>query len=138
MNKHVFVAALALISATAAIQSQAADVDVRVTAGPVYMGVDIGNPPPPPLVEVVPAPRVGYVWAPGYWAWDGHRHVWVAGRWVSGRPGYVYVPAGWEQRGNHWHYEPEHWADHRHDDHHRGEGHDDRHHHDERHDHDGR
>jgi len=33
--------------------------------------------PPPPRVEVVPAPRRGQVWVPGYWDWRGHRHVWA-------------------------------------------------------------
>ena len=41
--------------------------------------VNIG--PPPPVVEVVPAPRPGYVWAPGYWGWNGHKHVWAKGHW---------------------------------------------------------
>ena len=36
-----------------------------------------GTPPPAPVYEVVPAPRAGYVWAPGYYRWDGDRHVWT-------------------------------------------------------------
>ena len=39
--------------------------------------VDIDVAPPAPREEVVPAPRVGFVWAPGYWNWDGHKHVWA-------------------------------------------------------------
>lgn len=31
--------------------------------------------PPQPRYEVVPAPRRGYVWAPGYWNARGNRHV---------------------------------------------------------------
>lgn len=81
--------------------------DLQVRSGPVV--VDLGAPPPPARVEVVPAPRYGYVWAPGYWAWDGYRYFWVAGRWVGERPGYLYAPGRWEPRGPHWHYVPEHW-----------------------------
>ncbi|MBI4190293.1 MAG: YXWGXW repeat-containing protein [Betaproteobacteria bacterium] len=33
------------------------------------IGVEIG--PPPARVEIIPAPRPGFVWAPGYWAWNG-------------------------------------------------------------------
>ena len=51
----------------------------------VTINVDIGVPPPPPRVEVVPAPRRDYVWAPGYWRWKGREHVWVSGRWVRDR-----------------------------------------------------
>jgi hypothetical protein len=74
-------------------------------------GVEIA--PPPPQVEVLPAPRPGYVWAPGYWAWEGGRHVWVDGRWVGERRGYLWVPDRWVEyrngRGPHWHLERGHW-----------------------------
>ena len=59
--------------------------------------------PPAPLVEVVPAVATGYVWAPGYWAWLGHRYVWVRGRAIYDRPGYHWVPDYWEQRENRYH-----------------------------------
>ncbi len=50
--------------------------------------VDIDVAPPAPQVEVVPEPRVGYVWAPGYWEWRGGHHVWVGGHWIGERRGY--------------------------------------------------
>ena len=71
--------------------------------------VDIDVAPPPIRVEPVPPPRVGYVWAPGFWEWRGHEHVWVGGRWVGERHGYHWVPDRWEQRGPHWHHERGHW-----------------------------
>jgi hypothetical protein len=71
--------------------------------------VDIEIAPPPVRVETVPPPRVGYVWAPGYWVYRGHEHVWVAGRWMRERRGYHWVPDRWEQRGPRWHYERGHW-----------------------------
>jgi len=45
--------------------------------GPVYYGVDVDVAPPPPRVVEYPAPRAGFVWAPGYWNWNGHEHVWA-------------------------------------------------------------
>ena len=39
-------------------------------------------------VETVPEPRVGFVWAPGFWEWRDHAHVWVPGRWMGERRGY--------------------------------------------------
>jgi hypothetical protein len=73
------------------------------------IGIDINVAPPEPRVEVLPPPRPGFVWAPGYWDWRGHDHVWVAGRWVGERPGYHWAPDRWEQRGDHWHHVKGHW-----------------------------
>jgi hypothetical protein len=57
--------------------------------------VVIGNAPPPPRFESIPAARNGHVWAPGYWNWDGQRHVWSAGHWESARDGYRYQRSEW-------------------------------------------
>lgn len=67
------------------------------------------NAPPPPRREAVPAPRRGYVWAPGYWEPRGHRHTWRAGHWVKARPGYVYRQPAWRQDGNRWNYNSSRW-----------------------------
>ncbi|MEP6739295.1 MAG: YXWGXW repeat-containing protein [Caldimonas sp.] len=84
-------AILALASATFSTAS---------IAGPVSLDIRVG--PPAPRVELVPAPRRGYLWTPGYWDWRGRRHVWVGGNWVRERPGYVYAHPGWVQEGDHW------------------------------------
>jgi hypothetical protein len=68
------------------------------------------NVAPPPLrYEVVPAPRAGWIWTPGYWAWRGHRHAWVEGHWVRHRPGYAYAPASWVERNGRWAYYAPAW-----------------------------
>lgn len=74
-------------------------------------GVDIQLDIAPPVarVEAVPPPRAGYVWAPGYWAWEGGHHVWVAGRWIHARAHQHWVPDAWVQAGPHWRYAPGHW-----------------------------
>ena len=66
--------------------------------------------PPPPRVVVVPEARVGYVWAPGYWRWNGHEHVWIEGGWLPERRGEHWVPDRWEERGGRWQFEEGHWA----------------------------
>ena len=79
------------------------------TLAAAAVGIDINIAPPAPQVEVVPPPRVGYVWAPGFWEYrDGH-HVWVPGRWVGERHGYHWVADHWVQRGPNWHHERGHW-----------------------------
>jgi hypothetical protein len=75
----------------------------------VNVDLAIGVPPPALVVEPVPPPRPYYVWVPGYWRWDGHRHVWVAGRWVHERPGWHYVAAHWDEDGPRWRFRPGRW-----------------------------
>jgi hypothetical protein len=78
-----------------------------VTLSAVVVDVDVA--PPAPQVEVVPGPRAGYAWAPGYWDWHGHNHVWVRGHWIRERPGYHWVADRWDQAGPHWHHVAGHW-----------------------------
>jgi hypothetical protein len=79
---------------------------VPVHAATVY----IGTPPPAVLVEPVPPPRGGYVWAPGYWRWNGAHHVWVQGHWIVARHGYHYVPDEWVAVNGRWVFRPGHWV----------------------------
>lgn len=71
--------------------------------------VEVVIAPPAPIVEAVPAPRVGYAWAPGYWHWNGHRHVWHSGYWMRNQPGQHWVAHNWEHRGDHWYLREGHW-----------------------------
>ena len=75
----------------------------------VDVSVVIGVPPPAVVVETAPAPRSGYVYAPGYWGWDGHRHVWVRGRTIVERPGYTWVSDRWEPAGGQYRFVPGYW-----------------------------
>jgi len=75
----------------------------------VSYSVVISSAPPAPVYERVPAPRRGYVWAPGHWEWRGHRHHWVPGYWIAERPGYVYSAPAWHRRDRGWYMEPAQW-----------------------------
>jgi hypothetical protein len=68
--------------------------------------------PPEMRVEAVPAPRHGYVWAPGYWNYRGNQHVWAKGTWVRERPGYAYHSPKWVEHDGRWSQERAHWARH--------------------------
>ena len=72
-----------------------------------YIDVDIA--PPAPREEVIPEARVGFVWAPGYWNWEGHRHVWVAGHYIRERHGHHWVADRWNEHDGRWRYERGHW-----------------------------
>lgn len=70
--------------------------------------------PPAVPYEVVPAPRHGFVWAPGFWDWRHGRYVWVGGHWVRHRPGYYYEPVRWVHQGGRY-YRAGGWRDSDHD-----------------------
>jgi hypothetical protein len=67
--------------------------------------------PPAAIVETRPvAPGVGYVWTPGYYRYDGGRHVWVGGAWVQPpRPHAVWVAHKWVHRRGGWVLVEGHW-----------------------------
>nr|AUN35576.1 putative lipoprotein [uncultured bacterium] len=99
MNKQrkLLLAALAAGSITCAVPAFAA-VDVYVDVAP-----------PAPRHEVVPAPRHGYIWQPGYWDYDHGRHAWHKGYWVKERRGYYWHPARWEERNGRYHFVKGRW-----------------------------
>ena len=73
------------------------------------VGIEIQVAPPPPRVIVAPPPRPGFVWAPGYYRWDGHRHVWVDGHFMRERRGWHWVPEHWDEHHGRYHFAPGHW-----------------------------
>jgi YXWGXW repeat-containing protein len=73
------------------------------------VGFYIDLAPPAPRYEVVPAPRAGMAWIPGYWDWRGNRHVWVRGHWQRERHGMHWHPNRWEQRDGRWYLERGRW-----------------------------
>lgn len=44
---------------------------------------NVGEAATGPAVEVYPAPRESYIWAPGHGETRGSRQAWVAGDWVA-------------------------------------------------------
>lgn len=92
------VGALALTSIGASLPV-AADVNVVVRVAP-----------PAARVEVVPAPRVGYVWAPGHWVWRDGRHLWIGGLWIRERPGMHWHPSRWVHHDGQWRFVAGGWA----------------------------
>ena len=94
MKRTLYTAVMIALSSAAFLPAQSmAQVDVSIV---------IGNAPPPPRFESVPQPRRGYAWAPGYWNWDGQRHVWAAGQWQQERNGQQYQRAEWVRDNNNW------------------------------------
>ncbi|HTB97080.1 MAG TPA: YXWGXW repeat-containing protein [Terracidiphilus sp.] len=61
------------------------------------------GPPALPVYEQPVCPEDGFLWTPGYWAYDDDDgYYWVPGTWVAApQPGYLWTPAwwGWENGG---------------------------------------
>jgi hypothetical protein len=102
--KKILLTAVMLMTGVAAWAPTQANAQVGVS-------IVIGNAPPPPRYEVVPAPRYGYVWIPGYWNWDGRRHVWHEGYWERERPGFFFEEPHWYQGPNGWVLERGGWRE---------------------------
>jgi len=116
MKRHLILAAL--IATGAAMY-----LPLPAMAQQVGVNIVIGNPPPPPRYEMVPAPRRGYVWAPGYWNWNGRRHVWVQGHWEHSRRGQVYMQPEWRHDREGWRLNRGGWRNERHHGHDHGRHH---------------
>ena len=60
------------------------------------IAVDVA-PPPLPVYDQPPIPAPGYMWTPGYWAWDDDTgYYWVPGTWVlPPERGLLWTPGYW-------------------------------------------
>lgn len=65
---------------------------------------------PPPRIEVIPAPRTGYVWVNGHWRWWRGAYAWEPGHWIAVRAGYHWVTGHWVPRGSGWVWIDGYWA----------------------------
>jgi len=75
----------------------------RPTQAQVSIGISVNFAPPElPVYEQPLCPGEGYMWTPGYWAWDpGYGdYYWVPGTWVlAPQPGYLWTPPYWGWSG---------------------------------------
>jgi hypothetical protein len=62
----------------------------------IGISVDV-EPPPLPVYDQPPIPAPGYLWVPGYWAWDDDTgYYWVPGTWVTPpEPELLWTPGYW-------------------------------------------
>jgi hypothetical protein len=70
---------------------------VAPAAAQISISVNIA-PPVLPVYVQPPLPAPGYVWTPGYWAWDPivADYYWVPGAWVAPpRIGFLWTPGYW-------------------------------------------
>jgi len=83
-----------------------------VSFAQVAVGVSVGFAPPElPVYEQPICPGDGYIWTPGYWAWDGEDYYWVPGTWVlAPEVGYFWTPPYWGWGGSAFVFHAGYWG----------------------------
>ncbi len=68
-----------------------------LSSAQVSVGVAVRVAPPElPVYEQPICPGDGYIWTPGYWAWDGDDYFWVPGTWITPpQVGFLWTPGYW-------------------------------------------
>jgi hypothetical protein len=70
-------------------------------------------PPELPVYEQPLCPGEGYIWTPGYWAWDDddQDYYWVPGTWVlAPQAGYLWTPGYWGWGGEAYVFHVGYWG----------------------------
>ncbi len=85
------------------------------TFAQLSIGISVTIEPPALPVYVQPAcPSDGFIWTPGYWAYDNvDGYYWVPGVWVAApQPGYLWTPSYWGYDGGHYAWHEGYWGEH--------------------------
>jgi YXWGXW repeat-containing protein len=78
----------------------------------VFVSVTVA-PPPLPVYVQPPCPAPGYIWSPGYWAWDDDGYYWVPGTWVPApAPGLLWTPGYWGWNDGFYVWNAGYWGPH--------------------------
>ncbi len=83
------------------------------TAGAsVFISVGIA-PPALPVYTQPLCPGDGYIWTPGYWAYNESGYFWVPGVWViAPQPGLLWTPGYWGWGGSNYAWHAGYWGPH--------------------------
>jgi hypothetical protein len=66
-----------------------------------------------PDYDQPPIPAPGYLWTPGYWAWNNLDYYWVPGTWVEApQPGLLWTPGYWGFVGGVYAFHLGYWGPH--------------------------
>jgi WXXGXW repeat (2 copies) len=80
----------------------------------VAVGVSVGfGPPAIPVYDQPVCPGDGYIWTPGYWAWDADfdDYYWIPGTWVEPPDvGLLWTPGYWAWNGDAFMFNDGYWG----------------------------
>src|SRR5271163_432611 len=88
------------------------------TPSSAQIGIGIGisvriGPPALPVYAQPMCPGPGYLWTPGYWAWnDAGGYYWVPGTWLVGPVGMLWTPGYWGYAGGLYGWHGGYWGPH--------------------------
>jgi hypothetical protein len=89
---------------------------VTASAAFAQIGITVSfGPPALPIYEQPICPDAGYLWAPGYWAWDPDfgDYYWVPGTWVEApEVGFLWTPGYWGWGGGGFLFHEGYWGPH--------------------------
>jgi len=103
--RNVLFALVVLTMALAAAPQASAQIRISVGFGP----------PALPVYEQPICPGDGYIWTPGYWAWDDDfgDYYWVPGTWIlAPEVGFLWTPPYWAWADGGWLFYPGYWGPH--------------------------
>jgi WXXGXW repeat (2 copies) len=85
-----------------------------ISSAGVFIGVSVNvEPPPLPVYVQPPCPEPGYIWTPGYWAWNDGAYYWVPGTWVlPPEVGLLWTPGYWGWDGGDYFWHAGYWGPH--------------------------
>ena len=98
-----FIVPLALLAFSGAASAQ------------ISVGISVNfGPPAIPVYEQPMCPAEGYLWVPGYWAYDDDAgYYWVPGTWVAApQPGFLWTPGYWGWGGSAFVFHEGYWGPH--------------------------
>jgi hypothetical protein len=87
----------------------------QVSFGQVAIGISVGFAPPAlPVYEQPICPADGYLWTPGYWAYDDvDGYYWVPGTWIEPpEVGFLWTPGYWGWGGSAFIFHEGYWGPH--------------------------
>lgn len=80
----------------------------------VAVGIAVSfGPPDIPVYDQPPCPSDGYLWTPGYWAWDPDAgdYYWVPGTWIEPpQVGFLWTPGYWAWRDTGFFFTDGYWG----------------------------
>jgi hypothetical protein len=109
MKRSVRLVILGVLLVSAEVLSLSTTSSAQIGIG---ISVRIGPPALPVYAQPV-CPGPGYLWTPGYWAWnDDGGYYWVPGTWVVAPVGMLWTPGYWGWGGGFYVWHPGYWGRH--------------------------
>jgi len=109
MKRSVRWVILGILTASTLVLSLSTPASAQIGIG---ISVRIGPPALPVYAQPI-CPGPGYLWTPGYWAWnDVGGYYWVPGTWVIAPVGMLWTPGYWGFAGGFYGWHPGYWGRH--------------------------